>query len=87
MLNQQLQAQLAALQNNKAEIEGELKNNRSPNLLALDELIQKRIVEANSLDHPPPITKIHDFSLSLRGSKGVSSQGNSQLPLSTTTPK
>ena len=64
LLNQQLQTQVTALQNNPTQAGGELENNRSSNLLTLDELIQKRIVEAKSLDHSSPITKIHDYPLS-----------------------
>ena len=45
LLNQQLQAQVTCLQNNLAQSEGKIENNRSPNLLALDELFQKRIME------------------------------------------
>ena len=64
LLNKQLQAQVTALQNNPAQTGGKLENNRPLNLLVLDELIQKRIMEAMSLDHPTPITKIHDSPLS-----------------------
>jgi len=64
LLNQQLQAQVTALQNNPPQTGGELENKRFPNLLALDERIQKRIVEAKSLYHSSPITIIHGFSLS-----------------------
>ena len=38
-LNQQLQNQVAALQNNPAQIEGKLENNWSPDVHAFDELI------------------------------------------------
>ena len=63
LLNQQLQSQVIAFQNNSTQTGGELENNISPNLLTLDESIQKRIVEAKSLDHPNPITKINDSLL------------------------
>ena len=42
-LNQQLQAQVAALQNNSTRAEGNAENNGSPDLHVLDDLIQKRI--------------------------------------------
>ena len=45
LLNQHLQIQVAALQN-FARTEVNPESGRSPNLHALDELIQKRIVEA-----------------------------------------
>ena len=64
LLNQQLQTQVTAFLNNLARTRGKLENNRSPNLLALDELIQKQIVEAKSLDHPSSIIKINDSPLS-----------------------
>ena len=57
LLNQQLQTQVTTLQNNSAQIRGELENNRSHNLFALDEFIQKLIMEAKSLGYPPPIAK------------------------------
>ena len=39
LLNQQLQAQVTALQNIPVQIEGDYENNRSPDLRTLDELI------------------------------------------------
>ena len=44
--NQQLQTQVVALQNNSTQTEDDLESNRSPSLHALNELIQKHIVEA-----------------------------------------
>jgi len=46
LFNQHLETQVASLQNNSARTEGNLESERPPNLLALDELIQKWIVEA-----------------------------------------
>jgi len=43
LLNQQLLAQVAALQSNLVQSESDLENNMSPNLRTLDELIQKGI--------------------------------------------
>ena len=56
ILNQQLLAQVASLQNNLVQLEGD-PDNKSPDLRTLDELIQKRIVKAKLLAHPTPSTK------------------------------
>ena len=60
---QRLQAQVKALKNNPTQTMREFENNMSSNLLALEELIQKGIVKAKSLDHPSPIIKIHNYPL------------------------
>jgi len=44
--------------------EGDLKNNRSPNLCTLDELIQNQIGEARLLGYPTLTAKIHESPLS-----------------------
>ena len=63
-LNQQLLAQVATLQSNLVQPEGDFEHNRSPNLRSLDELIQKQIGEARMLDHLTSTAKIHDSPLS-----------------------
>ena len=64
LLNQQLLTQVATLQNNPVQMEGDPENIMSPYLRTLDELIQKRIKEARLLDHPTPTIKIHGSPLS-----------------------
>ena len=61
-LNQlnQLQTQVAALQNNSTRGEDDPENRGSPSLHALDELIQKRIMEANLPQHLISSTSLHD---------------------------
>ena len=63
LLNQQLMAQVSALQNNPVQTEGDTKKSRYPNLCTLEELIQKWIEEARLLDHSTPTTKIHKSPL------------------------
>ena len=63
LLNQQLLVQVASLQNNPMQVEGDPNNNRSPDLRTLDGLIQKRISKAKLLDYPTPSTKIHETPL------------------------
>jgi len=64
LLNQHLQTQVTSLQNNSARTEGDLVSGRSPNLLTLNELIQKWIVDAKLPQHLIPTTRLHDFLLS-----------------------
>ena len=64
LLNQQLQTQVAALQNNSTQIEGDPESNRSLSLHALDELIEKRIVKVKLPQHLILTTHIHDSPLS-----------------------
>jgi len=63
LLNQQRLAQVAALQSNSMQAEGDPGNDRYPDLLTLDEQIQKRIGEDRLLDHLTPSTKIHESRL------------------------
>ena len=53
ILKQQLQTQVVALQNNSAQTKGDPEINRSPDLYALDVLIQKRIVKVKMPHHNP----------------------------------
>ena len=46
LLNQQLQAQVVALQNRCTQAEGDAENGASPDLRVLKELIQKQIIRA-----------------------------------------
>ena len=64
LLNQQLQTQVTALQNNSTQTEGDPESNISPNLHALDKVIQRWIVEAKLPQHLIPTTHIHDYPLS-----------------------
>ena len=64
LLNQQLLAQVTALQNNPVQPKGDRENSRSPNLRTLNKLIQKQIREAKLLSHPTPIAKVHKSPLS-----------------------
>ena len=59
-LNQQLQAQVAAPQNNSTRAEGEAENSGSLDLHVLDELIQKWIMEAKLPQHLISTTRFHD---------------------------
>ena len=63
LINQQLQAQVAALQNS-TQTEGNPGRNKSPDLHALDKQIQKQIVEAKLSHHLIPTTHIDDSPLS-----------------------
>jgi len=63
LLNQQLQAQIIALQNRFTQAEGDAKNGASSDLRVLEELIQKRIVKAKLPQHLVPTTRLHEFPL------------------------
>ena len=64
-LNDQLQAQITALQNNQSSAQSETRSevSGSPDLWVLDKLIQKWIVEAGMQGHPMPfVAKVFYFT-------------------------
>ena len=64
LLNQQLEAPVAALESNSEQTEDDPESNRPFDLHTLDTLIQKWIVEAKLPHHLTLTTQIHDSPLS-----------------------
>ena len=84
LLNQQLLAQVKALQNNPVQLEDNPENSRSPNLYTVNELIQKQIEGADywvTLFQLPRSTNLP----SSRRSKSVGFRKRSPLQHSVTT--